>query len=111
VSGPDSGTESVPPSRWWLPIGGIVVLMIVQAVATVLLPPDPITTLPLLPVAVLGFVLTVCSPVSVHLDRRYVMAVSDWTPSGWYYWMILPPLTVVLAPLYLVQRHQYVGVP
>jgi len=25
--------------------------------------------------------------------------------------MVLPPLTLVLAPLYLVRRHQHVGVP
>ena len=106
-----AGQESLPPSRWWLPIAGIVVLMVVQAAATAVLPPDPVTTLPLLPVAVAGLVLTICSPVCVLLDRRYVTAVSDWEPSGWYYWMILPPLTVVLAPLYLVRRHQHVGVP
>ncbi len=106
-----AGGESLPPSRWWLPIGGIVVLLLIQGVATVLLPPDPVTTLPLLPVAVFGFVLTICSPVCVYLDRRYVMAVSDWQPSGWYYWMVLPPLAVVLAPLYLLRRHQHVGVP
>jgi len=31
--------------------------------------------------------------------------------SGRYYWMVLPPLTLVLAPLYLVRRQQHVGVP
>jgi len=103
--------ESLPPSRWWLPIAGIVVVMLVQAAATVLLPPDPVTTLPLLPVAAFGFVLTFCSPVCLYLDRRYVTAASDWEPSGWYYWMVLPPLTLVLAPLYLLRRHQHVGVP
>jgi len=111
VSESAAGEESLPPSRWWLPIAGIVVLVVVQATATALLPPDPVTTLPLLPVAVAGLVLTICSPVCVYLDRRYVIAVSDWQPSGWYYWMILPPLAVVLAPLYLVRRHQFVGVP
>ncbi|WP_277541011.1 hypothetical protein [Haloarcula laminariae] len=102
---------SQPPSRWWLPIAGIVAVMVAQAATTVLLPPDPVTTLPLLPLAAAGFVLTICSPVCVHLDRRYVTAVSDWVPSGWYYWMALPPLTLVLAPLYLLRRHQHVGVP
>ncbi|WP_324661976.1 hypothetical protein [Haloarcula sediminis] len=111
MTGTASGEGTLPPSRWWLPIAGIVVVMVAQAAATALLPPDPVTTLPLLPLAAAGFVLTVCSPVCVYLDRRYVTAVSDWAPSGWYYWMLLPPLTVVLAPLYLLRRHQHVGVP
>ena len=82
---------------------------VVQGVATALLPPDPVTTL--LPVAAFDLVLTICSPACVHLDRRYVTAVSEWEPSGWYYWTILPPLTVALAPLSLLRRYQDVGVP
>ena len=106
-----TGRDSLPPSRWWLPIAGLVVVMVVQAVATALLPPDPVVMVPLLPVVVFGVALTICSPACLYLDRRYVRAVSDWEPSGWYYWMMLPPLTVLLAPLYLVRRHQHVGVP
>jgi uncharacterized membrane protein HdeD (DUF308 family) len=104
--------ETLPPSRWWLPIGGIVAIMLVQGVASALLPPDPATLAPVMvPTAVVGLALLLGSPLWVHRDRRYVTAVSDWEPSGWYYWMILPPLTVVLAPLYLLRRHQHVGVP
>ncbi|MBX0302980.1 hypothetical protein [Haloarcula salinisoli] len=99
-----AGGESLPPSRWWLPIAGIVVVMLVQADAVPVMPPDPVTALPLLPVVVAGFVLTLCSPVCVNPDRRYVTAVSDWVLSGWYYW-------IMLAPLYLLRRHQHVGVP
>lgn len=101
-----------PTARWWLPIGALVVLFLVQGVAVSVLPPDPQSQLPIVgPLVAVGLVLQLGSPLCVHRDRRYVSTVSRWTPSGWYYWMVLPPLTVVLAPLYLYQRHRYVGVP
>ena len=102
----------LPTARWWLPIGGLVVLFLLQGVVVSVLPPDPLSQAPVMgPLVAVGLVLQVLSPLCVHRDRRYVMAVSAWEPSAWYYWMILPPLSVVLAPLYLYRRHQHVGVP
>lgn len=52
--------------------------------------------------------------ISVHFDRKYVVAVSDWEPRSEY---ILLGLTmwlgfgVPIAVLYLYRRHKYVGVP
>jgi len=102
---------ALPSDRWWAPIAVLVALVPVGIVGALFLPPDAFTSLLFLPVTIPGFVLTVLSPVFVHYDRRYLRATADWTPSDWYYLMILPPLSLVLPAMYLVQRHRHVGVP
>lgn len=104
-------TTDLPESRWWLPIALLVIAVAIQTLSVAVLPPDVFSQLPLVPLVLAGGVLQVGSPAWVYLDRRYVTAVSDWEPSGWYYFMVLPPLPVLLAPLYLYRRHQYLGVP
>jgi len=99
-------------SRWWLPIAALVGVVVLQGVLSIVLPPDPETLFPFIaPLVVVGLALQLCSPVCLYYDRRYLSAVADWTPSKWYYAMLFPPLSVVLAPLYLYQRQQRVGVP
>jgi len=100
-----------PDSRWWLPIAGLVVAFVTIAIAMWLLPPDPFSQLILVPALGVGFALQLLSPLFVHRDRQYLRTVSSWDPSGWYYLMVLPPLTLVLAPLYLYYRHRAVDVP
>lgn len=109
--GPMAGVESDPPgSRWWIPIAvlaGAFPLLVVLGMVT---PPDAFSSLLVAPVALIGFLLTVLSPVFVYLDGQYVRSVSRWEPGGWYYLMILPPLTL-LSIVYVYRRHEFVGIP
>lgn len=107
-----SESATVAGSRWWLPIAAIVGLLLVQGAVSIVLPPDSGALWPIMgPLVVAGLTLQLLSPVWLYYDRQYLAAVSGWTPSGWYYLMALPPLSVFLSPLYLYQRHQHVGVP
>ncbi|ODR82395.1 hypothetical protein BG842_18980 [Haladaptatus sp. W1] len=107
----EEGDEAdTPRSQWWIPIGILVVNIPVLAIVSIATPPDAFYSLISAPFALLGFAITLLSPIFVHLDKQYVESVSTWEPSGWYYWMILPPLTF-LSVVYIYQRHKYVGVP
>lgn len=97
--------------RWWLPIAALVLLVPTAGALALVSPPDAYTSLLLAPVSLLGGLLTLLSPLFVHFDRAHVEEVSEWEPSGWYYWMILPPLTLALPAVYVYQRHKHVGVP
>lgn len=104
--------DDLPTARWWLPIGALLVVFVLQGVAAAVLPPDSVSQLTLLgPLVAVGLALQLLSPLSVYLDSRYVRTVSEWEPSAVHYVMVLPPFAIVLAPLYLYQRHRYVGVP
>lgn len=103
--------EHTPNDKWWIPIGVLAALVPIIALIAIALPPDAYTSLITAPFALLGGVLTLLSPLIVYFDKQYVTAVSDWDPSGWYYWMIAPPLTLVLPFAYLYERHKYVDVP
>lgn len=96
---------------WWIPIGLLVVLVPVLAVLALLSPPDVVTAWPATVLSLLALALALLSPAFVYLDRRYVEAVSPWRPSGWYYWMFLPLVSIALAVAYVYQRHRYVGTP
>lgn len=112
VSETVASTETRSASdRWWIPIGVLALLLPIQASIAIAVPPDAYTGIVLAPISILGVVLTILSPLFVHFDRRYLQGQSAWEPSGWYYWMILPPLTLVLPILYIYQRHRQVGVP
>ena len=103
--------ESNPPAdRWWIPIATLVALIPILAGYGLVAPPDAFFSLVSAPFTLLGFVLALLSPIFVHLDKRYVESVSAWKPSGWYYFMIFPPLAL-LSIIYIYQRHKYVGVP
>jgi len=103
--------ESRPPEdRWWIPIGILVALIPIMIVLGLVAPPDAFYALFIAPVALLGFVLTFFSPIFIYLDKQYVESVSTWNPSGWYYYIIFPPITL-LSIVYIYQRHKYVGVP
>lgn len=51
------------------------------------------------------------APAAVYFDRKYVAAVSEWTPSRLYYLTFVTGLGDVLAVVYLLQRHRYLGTP
>jgi hypothetical protein len=106
-----SAPDAAPGDKWWTPIALLAALVPVLAALGILLPPDAYASLLVAPLALLGGALTLLSPAFVYLDRRYLRAVADWEPSGWFYWMVLPPLAPVLAAAYLYRRHERVGVP
>lgn len=106
----ETRNETSPSDRWWIPIGVLAALIPILVVVTVATPPDVFSSLVSAPFALLGFVLTLLSPILVHLDKQYIESVSTWEPSGWYYWMIVPPLTL-LSVFYIYQRHKHVGTP
>lgn len=55
--------------------------------------------------------LHVLAPAAVYFDRKYVAAVSEWTPSRLYYLAFVTGLGDLLAIVYLFQRHRYLGTP
>jgi hypothetical protein len=108
----NKGEEGSNPSedRWWIPIGIVVALVPIVVVLGLVAPPDAFYALFTTPVTLLGYALTLVSPLFVYLDKQYIESVSTWTPSSWYYLMPFPPLTF-LSIVYIYQRHKYVGVP
>jgi hypothetical protein len=104
----DEAGSTPPEDRWWIPIGTLIVLFPITVVLVQVAPPDAFSVLFIAPVYLLGFALTLGSPLFVHLDKQYVKSVSAWTPPGWYYLMFFVPL---LSIVYIYQRHKYVGVP
>ena len=107
-------SERVPSGRWWIPIGVLAALLVVLfpilAVIALVTPPHAFYSLLGAPSVLLGLLLTLLSPIFVRLDERYVLSVSTWEPSGWYSWMIVPPLSL-LSVVYIYERHKYVGTP
>ena len=106
-----STSEHTPTEKWWMPIGVLAAIFPILALLAIVLPTDVYSSLIAAPFALLGSVIMLLSPLIVYFDKRYVTTVSDWEPSGWYYWMIIPPLALVLPYLYLYERHKYVGTP
>lgn len=97
-------------SRWWIPIGVLVVIVPILLVSLIL-PPDAYTLLLTGPLTLVGITLVTLSPVFVYYDRRYLTTTSRWEPSGLYYLMFLPLLGYVLSILYIYNRHKHLGVP
>jgi len=106
----DEGEANPPEDRWWIPIGILVALVPIVVALGLFAPPDAFYALFTAPVILLGYALTLFSPLFVYFDKQYVESVSTWTPSSWYYLMPFPPLTF-LSIVYIYQRHEYVGVP
>ncbi|ODR79855.1 hypothetical protein BG842_04915 [Haladaptatus sp. W1] len=106
-----STSEHTPSDKWWILIAVLAVLVPIIALLGAAFPPDVYTSLTVAPFGLLAWILAFLSPLIVYFDKQYVTAVSDWTPSGWYYLMIAPPLTLVLPFVYLYERHKYVGTP
>ncbi|WP_227357101.1 DUF4407 domain-containing protein [Haladaptatus salinisoli] len=106
-----STSEHPPTEKWWMLIGVLVAIFPILAFLAVAFPTDVYSSLIAAPFALLGGVIMLLSPLIVYFDKQYVTTVSDWDPSGWYYWMIVPPLALVLPYLYLYERHKYVGTP
>ena len=63
------------------------------------------------PIQLVGFVTLPLAPIGVHYDRKYVAAVADWRPSIAYYLTFASLVGVLLAAIYVYERHQHVGVP
>ncbi|WP_336036344.1 hypothetical protein [Halobacterium yunchengense] len=105
AAGPDS------ESRWWVPIAALAATLPAMVVLSAVLPPDPVTSLPLFVVALAGVALALLSPVFVSFDRDYLAAAGEWTPSPWYYLMAALPVAPLVAAAYVYRRHQRVGVP
>ena len=63
------------------------------------------------PMVLVGIVLLLLCPIGVHFDRKYVAAVADWRPSIAYYLTFASLVGVLLAAMYLYERHEHVGVP
>lgn len=107
--------EGVPTSDkwWWLiaaqPVGFL--LLFALSVAYALLPVPFMSPFPA-PYVLIGLIwlLKFVGPVAVYFDRKYVAAVSDWSPSLAYYLVILPVAGLLLAAIYVYQRHEHVGV-
>lgn len=58
------------------------------------------------------FPVAVFAILGLYYDRRYVAAVSEWSPSPWYFLMFLVPLVgYLITALYLFRRHKQVGTP
>lgn len=107
-----SSTTARPISeRWWIPIATLVVVFPMMVVVGLITPPDALYALFTAPLALLTLVLTVLSPLFIYFDRQYVESVSEWEPSGWYYWMAFPLVTHIVAIIYVYRRHKYVGIP
>jgi hypothetical protein len=107
----DSQNEVHRGDRWWQPITVLAVTLPVAIALSVVLPPDAFAMLPVFAVVALGFVLALCSPVFVHLDKQYLVATSEWTPSALYYLMVVPAVAPLVAAAYVYRRHEHVGVP
>lgn len=110
------GDEDAPVSGnwWWIiasqPVGYL--LLFVMSVAYALLPVPFMSPFPV-PYVLIGllWLLKFVAPVAVYFDRKYVAAVSDWSPSLAYYLVILPVAGVLLAAIYVYERHEHAGVP
>ena len=97
--------------HWWIPIGLLALVLPVLLGFGILFPPDVYTSVLTAPIVLLGFVLTLFAPIAVYFDRKYVTAVSNWTPSEWYFLIVLPPFSLVLPYVYLYRRQRYVSKP
>ena len=53
----------------------------------------------------------VLGPVGIYFDRQYVGFVSDWTPSQLYYMALIPGWGLLIAMVYIYNRHDNIGVP
>ncbi|NIB99912.1 hypothetical protein [Halobacterium sp. R2-5] len=104
-------TDADRSDRWWLPIAALAATLPVLAVFALVLPPDPAAMLPAFAVALLGFALSLSSPVFRYFDRRFLAAASAWTPSVWYYLMAVTAVAPLVAAAYVYRRNQRVGVP
>lgn len=113
ASPPDVEDSTANDTWWWIlaaqPLGFL--LLFVMAVAYAVLPIPFMAPFPV-PYVLIGllWLLKFVAPVAVYFDRRAV-AVSDWSPSIAYYLVILPVVGVLLAAIYLYERHDRVGVP
>jgi len=97
--------------RWWIPIAVLVVIFPMNVVIVLVTPPDALFVIFTAPIALLALVLTILSPLFIYFDRQYVKSVSEWEPSGRYYWMAFPLVTHIVAIIYVYRRHKYVGIP
>lgn len=59
----------------------------------------------------LSFGLWLLQIVAVYYDRRYVTTVSDWSPSVVYYLVVVFPIGILIAIIYLYERHSHIGIP
>lgn len=98
-------------NKWWVPVAILATIIPLGMFISVLYPPDATLGIILIPITLLGGVLLLFSPIAVYFDRKYIAKVSDWEPSDWYYWMFVPPLSLVLPYVYLYNRHKYVDTP
>ena len=107
-----TSTNSQPISgKWWIPIGALVVIFPMMVVIVLVTPPDALFVIFSAPLALLAFVLTVLSPLFIYFDKQYVKSISEWEPSGRYYWIAFPLVTHIVAIIYVYRRHKYVGIP
>lgn len=103
--------DTHPGSNWWIPIGMRAAIVPVMALVAGVLPPDPFSLFLIFPLTFVAGTLSILSPLFVYFDRDSLMTTAEWEPSGVYYLMFLPLIGVVLAVVYLYNRHTSLGVP
>lgn len=107
----NSESKNNSSDKWWMLIGILAAFAVALPIVATISPPDAYDSLITAPFAIIGGILTLLSPLIVYYDKKFVNSVTEWNPTGWYYLMILPPLTLILPFVYLYERHKYVGVP
>lgn len=110
----DSSDADAPVSdRWWLLVAFQPAWFLLLLAIFLM---QMITDLQLFyavvyPVQLVGFAALPFAPLGVHYDRKYVAAVADWRPSLAYYLTFASIVGVLLAAIYVYERHEHVGVP
>ena len=109
---PDAEDAPVSDRWWWLVAAQPVWFVLFFAVAI----GTSVTNAYFLADAVywmvlFGLALLPLAPIGVHFDRKYVAAAADWRPSIAYYLTFASFVGVLLAAMYLYERHERVGVP
>lgn len=113
-AGPPVRAGQAPVSdKWWVLVAvspvWFLCLLALSLLSTALR--SPIFSGITYPMVLVGLLLLALCPVGVHFDRKYVAAVADWRPSLAYYLTFAAMVGVLLAALYVYERHERVGVP
>ena len=108
------------PDSWWVPILSIPISFLLWLSVTLLntafarhvglqVSGYLVETASML--IVVNYALSLFAPFALYYDRTYVSEQSEWTPTLLYLFAFVPLLNVLIATLYLVRRHRYVGTP
>lgn len=108
------------PGSWWVPILMIPVLFLLWLSVTLLntafahqlgVQISGYFTETASAVVVVSYALSLFAPFALYHDRKYVSERSKWRPTLLYLFVFVPLLNVLIASVYLAQRHRFVGTP